>query len=180
MSYDQYEFPNKNIALDQGDVIEKCPLPFLPQPEKCCAESEPEPYDVDVPPRIAQLRVVVMTQACDLNKKQPQQRVVVCPVRVVVDSGTPSSDEMLISSGDLGNIMKGRVIGLHYLSAVEENHPIPSVPAMVVDLRQVYTVPRALLETLIQQENRPFKLGMLDRANLAIRFAYSFIRVGLP
>jgi len=80
-----YEQPLET-DLSQGDILDDCPIlvwkPAAP------------PLDLDVPPEIRIIRVVVLTQACDLAQDKTT-RVVVAPVhdaaelvaRVPVHSG---------------------------------------------------------------------------------------------
>jgi hypothetical protein len=64
-----YEQPLET-DLSQGDILDDCPiLVWKPAP----------PLDFDVPPEIRIIRVVVLTQACDLAQDKTT-RAVVAPV----------------------------------------------------------------------------------------------------
>ena|SRR5947209_19650671 len=65
-----YEQPGA-ASLSQGDIVDECPILVW--------KLQPPPLDLDVPPEVRIIRVVVLTQACDLAQ-QKTTRVVVAPV----------------------------------------------------------------------------------------------------
>src|SRR5260370_35737707 len=65
-----YEQPTA-ADLSQGDILHDCPILVW--------KLAPPPLDLDVPPEVRIIRVVVLTQACDLAQDKPT-RVVVAPV----------------------------------------------------------------------------------------------------
>ena len=58
-----YEEPEADAPLSQGDIIDACPLLFWE-----ISETDPRPQSVTRP-----VRVVVMTQACDLAQSKAQR-----------------------------------------------------------------------------------------------------------
>src|SRR5947209_19445109 len=52
-----YEQPGA-ASLSQGDIVDECPILVW--------NLAPPPLDLDVPPEVRIIRVVVLTQACDL------------------------------------------------------------------------------------------------------------------
>lgn len=71
----------------------------------------------------------------------------------------------------------GRVFGWYYLPAAPD--PIP-VPESIVNLRDLHTVPRALLEKLAADGHRPARLNTPYREHLAQHFAVSYMRIAMP
>ncbi len=58
-------------SLSQGDIVDECSILVW--------KLQPPPLDLDTPPEVRIIRVVVLTQACDLAQ-QKTTRVVVAPV----------------------------------------------------------------------------------------------------
>jgi hypothetical protein len=93
------------------------------------------------------------------------------------------SAQHLVSAGELkaaavrDQIRLGKMLGLYYLPAAPE--PIP-VPESIIDLRDLHTVPRALLEKLAADGHRPARLNTPYREHLAQHFAVSYMRIALP
>src|SRR5437899_2787015 len=128
MIYDQ---PEAAEALSQEDILDDCPILFweIPGPE-----NQPESATMPV-------RVVVLTQACDLAQVKATRVLVAVIYRVqhLIDRG------ILQSKIIRGQIRTHRVYGWYFLptgGAVEES---------VVDLRDLHTLPRAMLERLIHE-----------------------------
>jgi hypothetical protein len=119
------------------------------------------------------VRAVVLTQACDLAQGKAK--------RVVVATVYPA--EQLVATGEVkaatvrDHIRLGKMFGLYFLPAALE--PIP-VPESIVDLRDLHTVPRALLEKLAADGKRPGRLNTPYREHLAQHFAVSYMRIALP
>ena len=70
-----YEQPAE-AALSQGDILDDCPILVW--------KLAPPPLDLSIPPEIRIIRVVVLTQACDLAQDKTT-RVVVAPVHAAAD-----------------------------------------------------------------------------------------------
>lgn len=149
--------------IDQGDVIEDCPvgivLSFTPgQP----------PSDV----RFEFRRVVVLTQTCDLaNDKTSVATVAETPsAQAALDSG-------LLKPADIkGPLRSGRIWGLYFLPADAGL----GLPEMIVDLRRLHTVRLDILRSLCAAGRRPGRVQPLYREHLAKHFADTFSRIGLP
>jgi hypothetical protein len=91
--------------------------------------------------------------------------------------------EELVTAGELkaatvrDHVRLGKMFGLYYLPAAPE--PIP-VPESIIDLRDLHTVPRTLLEKLAADGHRPARLATPYREHLAQHFAVSYMRIALP
>jgi hypothetical protein len=75
------------------------------------------------------------------------------------------------------NVRRGQVYGWYFLPA----HPsCPGLPESLVDLRDLHTVPRALLEGLRDEGRLVCRLITPYREHLAQHFAVTYSRIGLP
>lgn len=160
-----YEGVSADSPLLQGDVIEDCPLFSLDDPNAVS--------DLTVSPVRWQSRVVVVTQACDLVQTKTA-RVVVAPVhsaQKLVDRG------ILKASVIRDQIRRGTVFGWYFLPTAPK--PL-SMPESVVDLRDLHTVSRAVLERLIAGGKRVCRIMTPYREHLAQHFAVTYMRIGLP
>ncbi len=118
-------------------------------------------------------RVIVLTQACDLA--QPKTDLVfVAPVHAA---------EMLVQRGVLkGNAIRDHVrrqlvFGWYFLPEI--SLPV-ALPESIIDLRDLHSVPRVVLEQLIGEGKRVASLLPPYREHLAQHFAVSYMRVALP
>lgn len=146
--------------------MDDCPLVSLSG-----AETSADPRSMAVDRWLA--RVIVLTQACDLA--QPKTNLVlVAPVRDV---------QKLVEQGVLkGNVGRDQVrrhlvFGWYFLPEVTT--PVP-LPESLIDLRDVHSVPRTVLEQLIAGGKRIASLSPPYREHLAQHFAVTYMRVALP
>lgn len=161
MIYDQ---PAMDAAIDQGDLIEGCPVIRL--------KAVPTGTSALEPVALHWRRVVVLTQTCDLaNAKTVDANVAeVFDAQLLVDQG------ILKPSDIKGPIRGGRVWGWYFLPADTQL----GLPEMIVDLRRLHTIQIDLLRSLIQARQRRARLQPLYREHLAKHFADGFSRIGLP
>lgn len=155
-----YQPVTPDLPLSQGDIIDRCPI--LVWDEHATTGTPGDPAELE-------LRVVVLTQACDLAQTRAS-RVVVAVVHSaqnLVDGG------ILKGKAITDQIRSHRVYGWYFL-------PAGSIPESIVDLRDLHTVPRSLLERLIAQGNRLCRIATPYREHLAQHFAITYSRVGLP
>ncbi len=75
------------------------------------------------------------------------------------------------------NVRKGQVYGWYFLPA---HASCPGFPESLVDLRDLHTVPRALLEGLRDQGKLVCRLITPYREHLAQHFSVTYSRIGLP
>jgi hypothetical protein len=159
-----YRLPALDEAVDQGGIIDDCPL---------IAVASLGPVgndDVHVEQWIA--RVVTLTQTCDLVQGRVSQVVVarVIPAEELVSQGR------LKASDIRGPLRAGRVFGWYFLPQSREL----GLPEMIVDLRQLHTIPLAVLLELCRRAQRRARVQPLYREHLAKHFADSYSRIGLP
>lgn len=150
--------------LAQGDVIDACPVFNLP------AESSGDTLQVTLDADFA--RVIVLAQTCDLaNQKTSRVQV------AVVHDAT-----VLVSAGELkaptirDQVRRGLMHGWYFLPAVEAI----GLPESVVDLREIHTIPKEVVERLVAAGKRIGRLLTPYREHLAQHFAMTYMRIALP
>jgi hypothetical protein len=159
-----YDAPGPEIPIDQGDLIDDCPVFSIVQ------------YDL-LPPsalvaKSAMQRVIVVTQTCDLANEKAK----VANVAEVHSAQVLVEQNVLRPSDIKGPIRGGRVWGLYFLPA----HSALGLSEMIVDLRRLHTVRLDLLRDLIRAGQRRGRMQALYREHLAKHFADTFSRIGLP
>lgn len=131
--------------------------------------------------------VVVMTQACDLEHKKVRN-VVLCP-HVSLNDFRRAWEEWMTSRGQAPSerawkracedIANGYVWNQAFLNRFD--HATLSSEVRIVDFHDIFTVPRAFLESLLHRRQTS-RLRLLPpyREHLSQAFARFFMRVGLP
>lgn len=152
--------------LTQGDLIEGCPLVSL--------NHSIAPVNLnDFTTKMWQDRVIVLTQACDLAQGKVDFVLVarVHNAQKLVDMG-------LVKGTVIRDQMRRHLVfGWYFLPAA--TGPV-SLPESLIDLRDVQSVPRVVLEQLIQSGRRIATLVSPYREHLAQHFAVTYMRVALP
>jgi hypothetical protein len=116
--------------------------------------------------------IVVLTQTCDLAN-QKTLRVIVA----IVHNAQTLVDQRIVKAADVsGPIRNGRVFGWYFLPSDTEC----DLEESVVDLRQLYTIPRDVLQTLCASGLRRARIQPLYHEHLAKHFADTYSRSGLP
>ncbi len=181
-----YEVVEASTRLLQGDLIFDCPLiGWSTDPVQLQEADEPEVLKATSVAIKAD--VVVMTQACDLEQDKIRT-VILCPSSPLDEYQQAWTAEMekrgqnptqKAWKSHCDDVVEGFVWNLAILNAQDGERV--STPHRVVDFREVYTVPRSFLESLLAQRNSP-RLRLLPpyREHLSQGFARFFMRVGLP
>jgi len=146
------------VPLSQGDVFENCPVFVWDDGER-----SHEPVERSV-------RVIVLTQACDLAQIKAARVL----VAVVHNADKLVERGVLNASQVRDQIRTHRVYGWYFLPADS------GLSESLVDLRDLHTVPRGLLEGLIAQGQRVARLLTPYREHLAQHFATPYARIALP
>jgi hypothetical protein len=155
-----YRRVDRDVPLTQGDIIDGCPLliwgDLLP----------------DERPRANEFvgRIVVLTQACDLAQTKTTRVV----VALVHDAKKLVSAGILKAKVIEDQLRLHRIFGWYFLPAGE------SISESIVDLRDLHTVPRVMLEDLIHRGNRCCQIDSPYREHMAQHFAMTYSRIGLP
>lgn len=155
-----YDFPGPTAALTQGDIIDGCPLVYWVIDAASSGRQSASSLE----------RVVVLTQACDLanTKTTKVQVAVVHEAARLVEMG------LLKAQTIRDQVCRHRVFGWYFLPESERQ------PEAIVDLHDLHTLPRELLEELILADNRVAAIKSPYREHLAQHFAVTYSRVALP
>jgi hypothetical protein len=160
-----YQSVSADTPLSQGDIIDGCPL-F----RQLAQTGE---IDLEEIPARWLARVIVLTQACDLAHAKTSKVL----VAVVHDAAELVQKGILKASVVRDQVRRGLVYGWYFLPAA----PAPiNVSESIVDLRDVHTASRRVLEHLIAQGNRIARLATPYREHLAQHFTVTYSRIGLP
>lgn len=160
-----YVVPAPSESLSQGDILDACPIFGL--------EVGDRGVDLDAAPARWRERVIVLTQACDLAQTKTTKILV----------ALLQSAQFLVQQGVLkapavrDQVRRGLVYGWYFLPAAAA--PI-ALPESVIDLHDLHTIRRAVLERLIADGNRVCRLLPPYREHLAQHFAVTYMRIGLP
>ncbi len=159
-----YRLPPPEDLLDQGDILDACPILELTE------------YDLDgrkpLATNYALHRILVLTQTCDLANAKA--RLVV--VAIVLEAQALIDRQLLKATDIRGPIRAGRVYGWYFLP----KHAELGLPEMIVDMRQLQSVRADLLTALCQRGQRRAQVQPLYREHLAKHFADTYSRIGLP
>lgn len=164
-SFEELADEHGAIPLSQGDILDDCPLVFW--------EDQIRQVNKGDEPLSEKARVIILTQACDLVNEKTA-RVVVAKIHAASD---------LVRSGRVKekfvreNVRKGQVYGWYFLPADVTR---PRFPESLVDLRDLHTVPRTLLDGLQAQGKHVGRLITPYREHLAQHFSVTYSRIGLP
>lgn len=128
---------------------------------------------MDAAPSRWQERVIVLTQACDLAQAKTTKVLValVQPAQLLVEQG------ILKAPSIRDQVRRGLVYGWYFLPAAPA--PLP-LPESIIDLHDLHTVPRVVLERLIADGKRVCHFCSPYREHLAQHFAVTYMRIGLP
>jgi hypothetical protein len=161
------EIPSEHglVPLSQGDILDACPLVFW-------ADQTREVAEGDKPLSVA-ARVMILTQACDLANDKTVRAI----VAVVHDAAELVKTGRVKEKFIRDNVRRGQVYGWYFLPAHDS---CPGFPESLVDLRDLHTVPRALLEGLRDQGKLVCRLITPYREHLAQHFSVTYSRIGLP
>ncbi len=155
-------------SLNQGDLLPGCYVPIF-QPDFHARPSMEE----DV--ALAQADLIIVTQSCDLeNEKAPF--VAMCPIWGL-DVFSKLNPKFARNS-EREEIRKGRREGLHMLASPEE--PSNNQRALVVDFRQIYSLPVGYLRGHATAIDNRWRLQSPFLEHFSQAFARFFMRVGLP
>jgi len=165
LDYPWYMVVDSEDGLSQGDFIFNCPIL---EPDYNIAEKE-------ITAEYSEYNVVIMSQSCDLiNKKL--NNVLVCPFWQLKEI----EEEYLWfkSNKNKEKLRKGDQPNYHllnecHLKEYEFSH-------IVVDFRDVYSVPFSYATEYLQSQKKRLRLLSPYKEHLAQAFARFFMRVGLP
>jgi hypothetical protein len=153
--------------LSQGEVLRDCPVPFF--------QGNPSDGSTKYLFRIDLYDLIIVTQSCDLWQCKAEV-IVLCPIFTITEYEKINPD--LGKSGRWEAARKGRIEGLHLLSSftsIDNNRE-----AMVVDFREVYSLPAQLILNHAKDLRERWRLKSPYLEDFSQAFARYFMRVGLP
>ncbi len=156
----------EGAVLSQGDFLPACRVPRFP-PEYGSANTGVVEIDT--------ADLVIVTQSCDLANLKAGF-VALCPIHSV--SRFEEVNSTFKKKGQWEQVRKGRVEGLHLLASPEE--PANNRLALVVDFRQIHSLPFAYLARHAESLGPRWRLQSPFLEHFSQAFARFFMRVGLP
>lgn len=159
--------------LRQGDVLEDCRVPMLGVNFGTADAVE------DVP--VARVRLVVLTQSCDLVVREGRslpkaESVALCRVYSLDEYTGARSDFSHAKARE--EARKGRVEGVHLLPS--PNNPNDNQTVLIAHFREIFSLPFAYLQRHAESLDPRLRLQSPYLEHFAQGFARFFMRVGLP
>jgi len=159
--------PCQGGQLEQGDYLPGCWIPLVG------ADFDPAIAEPEI--SVGTSNLIIVTQSCDLANDKIQLAAL-CPI------GSLESWEQLnpdyAKRGFWESVRQGRREGLHMLSALAEASE--SRNALVVDFRQIFSLPVAYLRRHAASLGSRWRLQSPFREHFSQALARFFMRVGLP
>lgn len=182
-----YTIAEAGTLLTQGDMVLDCPLIAWDSDCPTLVPDQDETTWLKSANRAISADVIVMTQACDLAQHKVAN-VTVCihfglsRWRQIWEQNMKAQGQN-ITPRNWQRMCKDIKDGFEWNLAMLNGHardPI-QIEHRIVDFKEVYTVPRAFLESLLRQRGGQ-RLQLLPpyREHLSQGFARFFMRVGLP
>jgi len=166
MTPESFWVGTEDTALRQGDHLPGCLVPVF-GPDFATAgthEVTADEYDL-----------IVVTQSCDLEQGKVRL-VAACPIYPIADF--EAVNPAFTKKGRWNEVLKGRIEGLHLLASPA--NPEDNRGALVVDFREIYSLPLAYLSSRTGQLGQRWRLRSPYLEHFSQAFARFFMRVGLP
>ncbi|HQU46187.1 MAG TPA: hypothetical protein PK867_25460 [Pirellulales bacterium] len=158
-----YEARASETPLGQGNILEECPLVYW-------TAGMDQHGMLQFQSASSVERVVALTQACDLANTKTSK----VQVAVVHATAKLVRDGILKAQTVRDQVRRHLVFGWYFLPAEDGN------PESIVDLHDVHTVPRELLDEQIRLQHRKTAISTPYREHLAQHFATTYSRIALP
>lgn len=174
-SFPWYGLVGASSPLEQGDLLERFPIPIIPE---ALADLAPDVQHASLnePIPVEKFNLIILTQSCDIPKLTLDDELVLCPRYDYPEICKVKQD--LSGKGGWSKLVKGHFIGLHIINECQlEGY---SFPHQVVDLQRVFTSPLRVVQKHIRNRDRRVRLLPPYREHLGEAFARQFMRVGLP
>jgi len=150
--------------LFQGDIITSCPL-IIPPPT----------IEDEINADVVEYDVIIMSQSCDLVQNK-LELVLVCPIWSLSEFENKNPSYKSPEMKEL--LRRGYLPGYHLLNRCEIDGF--KTDYLVVDFRNIYSVPFDFLVELSKKRGNRLRLLPPYREHLSQAFARFFMRVGLP
>jgi hypothetical protein len=159
--------PYQGEQLEQGDFLPECWIPVIG------ADFGPAVVEPEI--SVGRSNLIIVTQSCDLANEKIQHAAL-CPIAALETWERINSD--YAKRGFWEGVRQGRREGLHMLSAFVDASD--SRNALVVDFRQIFSLPVAYLRRHSASLGPRWRLQSPFREHFSQAFARFFMRVGLP
>ncbi|VXD11157.1 conserved hypothetical protein [Planktothrix serta PCC 8927] len=158
--------------LRQGDYLQNCLVP-IPVFDPDNFSRNPEGQEIDA--EVKELDLIILTQSCDLENHKALF-VALCPIYPIVEFERVNPD--FTRKGKWNDVRRGRIEGLHLLASPID--PANNRDALVVDFRQIYSLPFTYLVRHAEKIGSRWRLKSPFLEHFSQTFARFFMRVGLP
>lgn len=162
--YPWFEVVDGDENVLQGDFIKECPI-VIP----------PSEISDEVEVSIVNYNVVVMSQSCDLVQRK-LDLVLICPIWPLNEF--EKRNPYYKSKEGKEALRRGYLPGYHLLNKCDIEGF--KTDYLIVDFRNVYSVPFDFLIDLAKRRGKRLRLLPPYREHLSQAFARFFMRVGLP
>lgn len=151
--------------LQQGDILEE--FEFIDHPEDISL--------AEVPAQVKSYDVIIMTQSCDLVKREVKH-VVLCPIWPIEEA--ESINPIFVKVEGKNKLIDGHVIGYHLINECSISGF--ERPMRIVEFRRILEAPKQKTLEKAQAHGGRLRLQPPYREHMAQAFARFFMRVGLP
>lgn len=152
-------------GLRQGDYLTDCAVPVV-------GSSFPLADEEIV---VDEFDLIILTQSCDLEQGKADL-VAMSPIYSLSEF---AANNPKFGQKNLKNeLRKGRIEGLHLVTSPTE--PENNEKALIVDFRQIYSLPLAYLINHANNSDPRWRLKSPYLEHFSQTFARFFMRVGLP
>ncbi|MBW3539702.1 MAG: hypothetical protein KY476_05475 [Planctomycetes bacterium] len=158
---------HRGADLMQGDFLPGCLVPLFDPEFGLRGEAETVSLNRG--------DLIVVTQSCDLAN-QKAVFVALCPISTL--AAFEAVNPKFKQKGAWEDVRRGRREGLHMLASPDD--PGNNREALVVDFRQIYSLPFAYLTRHSEQIGDRWRLQSPFVEHFSQAFARFFMRVGLP
>lgn len=156
---------SKTMPISQGEYLKECPVVIVSDILELTDELEA---------KIEIRNLLVMTQSCDLAQNKAKS-VALCPIYTLGELA--ESNIYYSNKKNWENVRQGRVEGWHMVPGFLGFN---NQEALVVDFRQIYSLPISFLNKFVDGSNLRKRLKSPYLEHTAQSFARFFMRVGLP
>jgi hypothetical protein len=160
-----------DLSLLQGDLITECYIirPIFTAPQ------EAEILPPSIKAEAHEFDVIIVTQSCDLENRKVKW-VTTCPIFTL--ETFKEYNPSLNSKSKLNEIASGRYLGYYLLRS--PTNPSDIGQCLIVDFRQVFSLPIEYLEYKVQAITERWRLKTPYLEHFSQAFAQLFERVALP
>ncbi len=166
MTVEPFWFQVHEATLRQGDYLPRCLVPVFASGLTGSGTQEVIADEFDL---------ILLTQSCDLEQRKVRL-VAASPIYPLAEF--EAVNPAFARKGRWNEVLKGRAEGLHLLAS--PHNPDNNREALVVDFREIYSLPYDYLAERAIQLGPRWRLKSPYLEHFSQAFARFFMRVGLP